>query len=105
MMNNKMRYLCYALLMLLCVLIGLGFYAYKMYDARDVLFLPDGFIELEEAVASSDERYRFVFWESQISVMSENVCIYQTSIRDKNFILKYKGKYYINYVKLYELIS
>ncbi len=45
----------------------------------------------------SKDALSYVFWESQISFLdTEGTCIYQTSVKNDKFIVKYKGEYYIN---------
>jgi len=71
-------------------------------DAKVVLELPDGFIALEEAIASSGGTLRYVFWESQISFLDfDRNVLYQTDVKNKAFIVKYNRVYYINEAKFW----
>jgi hypothetical protein len=75
-------------------------------DVKTVFSLPPGFIPLEDVIASSEGVLSCVFWESQISLLnSEGTCVYQTSVRNSNFIVKYNGKNYINEFKYNELLK
>lgn len=67
------------------------------YEALIVDELPNGFIALDK-IDLSDANLRYIFWESQISFIStvDNYCVYQTDIKNKDFIVKYNNKYYIN---------
>ena len=59
--------------------------------------IPDGFIEIQEAIDMSDRIAEWVIWETQISFLDEegSTCIYQTTA-DKKFIVRYNDHYYIN---------
>lgn len=49
---------------------------------------------------------RYVAWESQISFLNkDNITIYQTGFNNRDFIVKYKGEYYINTNKYKELVE
>lgn len=75
-------------------------------DAKMVFKLPDGFVSLEEVINSSEGALNYVFWESQISFLdAKGTCIYQTGVKNDNFIVKYKGKYYISESKYNELLT
>lgn len=70
-----------------------------------VFNLPDGFVLLDEAIDSSESIFSYVFWESQISLLdADGICIYQTSVRNDDFIVKYKEEYYVSEIKLAECI-
>lgn len=62
-------------------------------DAQSVCEIPDGFVEIEKL---EDAGLDSVFWESQISIIQGQACIYQTSVKNEDFIVKYQGKYYFN---------
>lgn len=69
----------------------------KTLDAPTVNRVPPNFIALENVFDLSNGMLNYVFWENQISFfLEEDVCIYQTEVNDKDFIIKYEGKYYIN---------
>ena len=71
-------------------------------DARSVHEIPDGFVEMEKL---EDAGLDPVFWESQISITQGERCVYQTSVRDESFIVKYQGKYYLNLAVLQDIIE
>ncbi len=77
-------------------------------DIKTVIILPAEYISLDEAITSSNGIQRYMFWESQISFLdSKGVCVYQTDVKDCDFIVKYKGGYYIDksmYNKLIEKV-
>lgn len=61
--------------------------------------IPEGFISMEQAKASFAGKYTFMFWESQLSVMTtgeERSCVAQWSVKDTNRIVRYNWTYYIN---------
>ena len=68
--------------------------------------VPSGFISLSEAIDNTNGSLRYVAWESQISFLdADDNTIYQTGFENKDFIVKYKGKYYINEAKYSELVG
>lgn len=103
---NRKRIIFIILLIMVVVLVLICILERGRNDAKRVLFLPSSFISLDEAMTSSEGDLRRVFWETQISFMNANdTCIYQTSVKNDSFIVKYKGKYYINETKYNELIE
>lgn len=75
------------------LLIGCIFTQEITYDARVVSEIPDGFISLEEI---ETDGFEYIFWESQISIMWNQSCVFQTSVQNKEFIVKYQGEYYVD---------
>ncbi len=66
-------------------------------DAKVVSKIPANFILIDDAIASDLKDMRYVFFESQIAFCnSSDECVYQTDVRNSDFIVKYKDKYYIN---------
>ncbi|SMC78467.1 hypothetical protein [Papillibacter cinnamivorans] len=75
-------------------------------DAKTVFNLPSGFVSLDEEITSSEGALRYVFWESRISFLNaDNICIYQTGVKNDDFIVKYNGNYYICEEKYNELLE
>jgi hypothetical protein len=75
-------------------------------DAKMGLSLPAGFVSLEDEITSSEGALSYVFWESQISFLDpKGTCIYQTSVKNDSFIVKYKGKYFISESKYNEMLE
>ncbi len=60
--------------------------------------LPSGFVSIEEAMALLDGKYRFVSWESQLSVVENGSmnCVAQWDIDDKMSVIERDGKWYVN---------
>jgi len=77
----------------------------KIDNANVVSKIPVGFISLIEFNNRTGNILRGVIWDNQISfeLMDEAkygiFCIYQTSINNSDYIVKYKEKYYINEAK------
>lgn len=72
---------------------------FKRYDIKNVILVPEGFVNL------NNMNIKCVFWESQISFFDSNgKCVFQSNVHDDEFIVKYKGDYYININKYYEFI-
>ena len=103
-MNKRKILVLIALLLIIGFSLIFGFFVGRN-DARMVMKIPSGFISLKDAAASSESMLRYVFWESQISFLnSKDALIYQTSIKDNKFIVKFKGEYYINAEKYQEIL-
>ena len=79
-------------------------------DAKVVFRVPDGFVPLTE-LDSRDSILDYVFWDSQISFVytpddtPRLICLYQEYVGNRDFIVKYKGDYYVNEAKYLELIE
>ncbi len=102
---NKKRIIIILLILAVVLAVFYGFMRGRN-DAKMVFNLPSGFVSLDETIASSDGVLHYVFWESQISFLdSKDTCIYQTSVKNDSFIVKYKGKYYISESKYNELLE
>ena len=69
---------------------------YGRYAVHTVFLPPEGYLPLHEIIDSSDGAWNYMFWEEQITFLDEdNTCFFQTSVKNKDFIVKYKGAYYI----------
>lgn len=58
--------------------------------------VPNGFISLDGAISNSQLVEEYVFFETQIALMSKEGCIYQTNINNRNFIVCVDGDYYVS---------
>lgn len=89
----RIAVICVGILLLLgCALTLMG-----SNDAKTVYQIPDGFAPLKELEAAG---YQCVFWENQVSVMNGQDCYFQTNVKDKDFIVKYQGQYYLDVRKI-----
>ena len=104
-MSKKQIMLAIMMLMAVVVIVSLLGVLGKN-DAKTVSNLSPEFVLLDEAINSYDGVVRYVFWESQISILdSKDKCIYQTNVNNDSFIVKYKGDYYIRESIFHELIA
>lgn len=73
-------------------------YDESIYEVETVSFLPEGFVPLDTVITDSDGRLlEYVFWETQISFLDEEgKAIYQSNVKNDDFIVEYNGEYYIN---------
>ena len=72
-------------------------------DAKMVLKIPFGFVHLQDNLGNGLTVMPF---ETQISFLdSDGVGIYSTGFKNSDFIVKYKGEYYVNEEKLLELLD
>jgi hypothetical protein len=87
------------------VLISICLTACERNDAKMVSkAVPSGFISLKEAIDNMKGSLRYMPWESQIAFLdADNITIYQTGFENRDFIVTYKGEYYINEEKYSEL--
>lgn len=75
-------------------------------EVKEVRKIPKGFVSLNKGGDDEENGLSFVLWESQVSVLdADESCIYQTSIGNSNFIVKYNEDLYVNEKKLLELIE
>ena len=87
------------------VLILVFINAYSRNDFHTVLKLPEKFVHLEKGGYWGDN-LRYVVWETQISFLdTSGITIYQTSITNRDFIVRYKGEIYINEEKYLDMID
>ena len=77
------------------------------YGPPNVFSLPSGYVLLDEMIASSEKISYWTFWNREVVVFldSEVAMVYQIFIRENNFMVKYKGEYYINESKHIELLN
>lgn len=62
-----------------------------------VQYSPDGFITLDSALEGIGGVLTTLFWSTNFVVQdSEDITIFQTGVRDNNFIVIYKNAFYIN---------
>ncbi len=75
------------------------------YEAVSVLFLPDGFVSIDQINTLSEEPLECLFLEEfgNIVKTDENKSIAQFHVKDKSWIVRYRGKYYISSKKIREL--
>lgn len=79
------------------------FMFYGRNDANMVLKIPSGFVHLQSNLKNGLSVMPF---ETQIAFLdADGVGIYQTGFKNSDFIVKYKGEYYVNEEKLLELID
>lgn len=90
--------LIFAVLILALLLNGIRFLRMGKNEAKIVPELPTGYIAVDELSAVSNGKLECVCWEQQVSIVKQDslVSIFQTDIKDSSFIVKYKGKHYIN---------
>lgn len=106
-MNTKNKILLILLLaMLIIVALYLLFtYIGKQNEPYVVSEVPQGYVSLNDLIESTGNKIGYIFWESQIAITNERECIYQTNVKDKDFIVKYQEQYYINVDKFNDDIS
>ena len=79
------------------------FMFYGRNDANTVLRIPPGFVHLNDNLNNGMSVMGF---ETQVAFLdADGVGIYSTSFKNSDFIVKYKGEYYVNEGKLLELIE
>ena len=62
-----------------------------------VSILPDGFIPLDKAAEESEDVLRALFWSTNfVAYDSEGITIFQTDVKNNDFIVIYKNAYYVN---------
>lgn len=68
------------------------------YEAKVVYKSPQGYIAVNELPTVSNGELECVFWEQQVSIVKSDglECVFQTSIHNSDFVVKYDGVYYIN---------
>jgi len=71
---------------------------------KTVQIKPEGFIPLVNAVQNQKNGLDFVFFETQISFLVADKCIYQTAIYNDNFLLKYQNEFYVNETQFQNII-
>ncbi|MGO4548542.1 hypothetical protein AB4Z29_27510 [Paenibacillus sp. 2TAB23] len=102
-MCNKHFYLWIGIIVLIIICLT----ACERDGAKEVSKeVPPGFISLNVAIDNTNGSLRYMPWESQIAFLdADNITIYQTGFENRDFIIKYKGGYYINEEKYLELVE
>ena len=76
------------------------------FDARVVRKIPLGFVHLSREEDAWGNGMHYIPFESFIFfVDADGNNLYQTSYRNKDFIVKYNNEYYVNEAKILELID
>jgi len=110
-MNKKIFFpLIIAIMVAIFAWINLKFPIYqgsdRWVDATVVKKIPLGFIHLEKGGNRQKNGLHYVSWESQISFLdADEICIYQTSFANSDFIVKFKNEYYVNEEIFLELMK
>jgi len=79
------------------------FVFYGGNDSNMVLKIPSGFVHLHSNLRNG---LNIMPFETQITFLdADGVGIYQTGFKNSEFIVKYKGEYYVNEERLLELID
>lgn len=100
---RKKVLLLFAVIAIIIILALTWFVFYGRNDANMVLKVPSGFVPLQSNLENGLSVMPF---ETQIAFLdAEGVGIYQTDFKNSDFIVKYKGEYYVNKEKLLELID
>lgn len=93
--------LLFVVIAIIIILALTWFMFYGRNDANMVLKIPSGFVNLQSSLTNGLSVMPF---ETQIAFLdADGVSIYQTDFKNSNFIVKYKGEYYVNEEKLLEL--
>ncbi|MNO69418.1 hypothetical protein D3C76_602720 [compost metagenome] len=101
-MYNKYSYLWLGFILLISICLT----ACESNDVKMVSKVPPGFISLNEAIDNMKGNLDYVGFESQMAFIdTDNMTIYQTGFANRDFIVKYKGKLYINEVKYSEMVE
>lgn len=97
----KKKALLIIIVTLIIILASTWYIFVGRYDANIVLKIPNGFVDLQSNLKNGLDYFAF---ESQIVILdADGVGIYQTSFKNRDFIVKYKGDYYVNEEKLLEI--
>lgn len=101
-MKQKMRFILVLLIPTLIVLTGVYWNTHMKYYPKYVFWLPNGFVSLQDAVDNTNGVVEYVFFEEHISLVDKNGnSIGGALVRDRSFIVNYRGVYYINAEKFY----
>ncbi|MEQ2455149.1 hypothetical protein [Flavonifractor hominis] len=96
-MNQRKKILLFPAILLLIVFFLLFYQHQNRFEAKVVQRVPSGFIQIDELTENFEGDRQYVFWESQVAILdTSGECVYQTSVKNDHFIVKYKGDYYIN---------
>jgi predicted hydrocarbon binding protein len=82
------------------------FDTYGKYFVKKVLFIPNGFVPLEDIVKDDKVILWYNFFETQIYFTDiDGNNIFQTDLSDNSFIVENIGNYYVNQEKFMELVK
>lgn len=85
------------------ILALMWFMNYGRNDANMVFKIPSGFVHLQTNLKNG---LTYTGFETQIVFLdADGVGIYQTDFKNSEFIVKYKGEYYVDEEKLLELLD
>jgi hypothetical protein len=88
------------------VFAGICYSTHAKYYPHQVLWLPNGFVNLQEATENTKGTMEYMFFEEYISLIDENgVSVGGALVRDRSFIINYRGKYYVNAEKFYSALD
>lgn len=100
---RKKALLLFVVIALIIMLALTWFMFFGRNDANMVLKIPSGFVELQSNLKNGLSILPF---ETQIAFLdADEVGIYQTSFKNSDFIVKYKGEYYVNEEKFLEVVE
>ena len=95
-MKKIILWICIICILVLVITTLLWSMFFKEYSIKNVFKIPEGFILLDDVIYPMTD-VNCVCWESQISFTDPSgITLYQTSVSNSNFIVKYRGKCYIN---------
>lgn len=78
---------------------------WKYYPAK-VSALPDDFVNLQEATEATTGLMSCVFFEEYVGLVDMNGDeLIGTAVKDRSFIVDYKGEYYVSAEKYYEALE
>lgn len=94
---KKKVFLLSALLVLIFILFGAYWATYGKYIPIKVLWLPKGYINLQEATDDTKGILTYEFFETYVFLVDINgTSVDQAPACDPGFIIDYKGEYFIN---------
>ena len=75
-------------------------------DAKVVFKIPNGFVNLREATENTNGVMQYGFFETLFAILdADGNSIYNTVLNNSDFIVKYKGDYYVNEEKYSEMVE
>lgn len=95
-MRKRLLWICVICSLALVIIAWGGIAFHNEYSIKTVFRIPNDFILLDDVIYPMTD-INCVCWESQISFTdSSGRTIYQTSVSNSDFVVKYRGKCYIN---------
>jgi hypothetical protein len=77
------------------VLMRIYYSTHAKYYPHQTLWLPSGFVNLQEATENTNGILEYIFFEEYISLIDMNgESVGGSLVRDKKFIISYRGEYY-----------